>query len=193
MELAAYGELVGRYGDSELADLQALLARALLNKGDRQAMIGRAGEAMRTSQELDRRFGATIMGEPDGTRLWRWRARLLKTHVLFLQGEHPAALDAFQSVCAMFIVGNEMMVSEMLWRVPILIAAGASKNGLIQALSANSNTAAALAPLIVALRLLAGESVRASEEVRQVADDVRDDIEEALRGVAAQAARKGDG
>ena len=190
-ELAAYDDLLARFGASELPDLQAPVALALLNKGDRQIMVGRAGEAIRTSDELDRRFGATTDNEPDATRLWRWRAKLLRTHALALQEEHPAALDVFQSVCAMFIVGDETMVSEMLRRVPMLIAAGVSKHGLVRVLSANSNTAAALAPLVVALRLLAGESVRASEEVRQVADDVRNDIEEAIRRVAGQAARKG--
>ena len=190
-ELAAYDDLLARFGTSELPDLQGRVARALFNKGDRQIMIGRAGEAIRTSDELDRRFGATIDNEPDATRLWRWRAKLLRTNALVLQEEHPAALDVFQSVCAMFIVGNETMLSEMLRRVPMLIAAGVSRHGLVRVLSANSNTAAALAPLIVALRLLAGESVRASEEVRQVADDVRNDIEEAIRRVAGRGARKG--
>ena len=99
----------------------------------------------------------------------------------------------FQSVCAMFDVGNEAMLREMLARVPILIAAGAPERDLVEILSADSKTADALAPLVVALRRLAGEPVRAPAEVLEVAADVSKAIEEAKRLRARRGGRKDSG
>lgn len=53
-----------------------------------------------------------------------------------------------------------------------------SDNNVVEILSADRKTAAAAEPLVVALRQLAGESVRASTEVLEVAADVRKCIEE---------------
>ena len=117
----------------------------------------------------------------------------MRTHALLVLNEHPAALSVFQSVCAMFVVGNEAMLREMLARVPILIAAGAPERDLVEILSADSKTADALGPLVVALRRLAGEPVRAPAEVLEVAADVCKDIEEAKRLRARRGTRKGSG
>ena len=93
----------------------------------------------------------------------------------------------------MFVVGDERMLREMLVRVPILIAAGASERNLVKILSADSKTAAALTPLVVALRQLAGESVRASAEVLEVAADVWKLIEREKRHEASRGVRRGGG
>ena len=69
-------------------------------------------------------------------------------HALIVQENHPAALDIFHSVCAMYVVRNDAMRSEMLKRVPVLIAAGASEHDLVNIPSANDKTAAALARLL---------------------------------------------
>lgn len=84
-----------------------------------------------------------------------------------------------RSVCATFVVDNAPMLREMLARVPTLIAAGAAAHDVVKILSADRKTADAVAPLIVALRQMAGESVRASTEVLEVAADVKKRIEEA--------------
>ena len=187
-ELTAYDDLVARFGASDAPDIQVQVALALFNKGDRQIEIGRPEEALRTSDEIDRRFGAITDNEPSEFALWRWQAKWMRTHALLVQKERPSALSVFRSVCAMFVVDNETMLREMLVRVPILIAAGASERDLVKILSANRKTADALAPLVVALRLLAGESVRASDEVREVAADVRKYIEDAKRRGAGRSA-----
>ena len=180
-ELATYDDLVARFGASDAPDLQLQVAKALVGKGNRQIEIGRPEEALRTSDELDRRFGAITDNEPSEVAWWRWRARWMRTHALLVRKERLSALSVFQSVCAMFVSGNDTMLREMLTRIPILIAAGMAEHDLIKILSADQKTAGALAPLIVALRLLAGESVRASDEVREVAADVLRDIVAAKR------------
>ncbi len=192
-ELAAYDDLVARYGASDDPELQVQVAEALLFKGDRQVRIGRAEEALQTSDEFDHRFGAVSDDEPDAAALLRWRVKWIRTHALIVQKEHAAALSVFHSVCATFVVGNEPMLREMLARVPILIAAGASERDLVRILAADSRKADALAPLVVALGRLAGEPVRASAEVLAVADDVRERIEEAKRREAGRRGGRGGG
>ena len=191
--LAAYDDLIARFGGSDTPELQVQVAKALLFKGELQIEIGRAEEALHTSDEFDHRFGAVGDNEPEAAAFFRWRAKWIRTHALLVQKELPAALSVFQSVCAMFVVGNETMLREMLVRVPILIAAGAPERDLVKILAADSRTADALAPLVVALRHLAGDSVRAPAEVLAVAADVRDRIEEAKQRGAGRGARRGGG
>ena len=191
--LAAYDDLVARYGASAAPELQLQVAKAQLCKGELQIEIGRAEEALHTSDEFDHRFGAVGDNEPEAAAFFRWRAKWIRTHALLVQKELPAALSVFQSVCAMFVVGNETMLGEMLARVPVLIAAGAPERDLVKILAADSRTADALAPLVVALRQLAGDSVRAPAEVLAVAADVRDRIEEAKQRGAGRGARRGGG
>ncbi len=191
--LAAYDDLVARFGAGDAAELRVQVAKALLFKGELQIEIGRAEEALHTSDEFDHRFGAVGDNEPEAAAFFRWRAKWIRTHALLVQKELPAALSVFQSVCAMFVVGNETMLREMLARVPILIAAGAPERDLVKILAADSRTADALAPLVVALRQLAGDSVRAPAEVLAVAADVRDRIEEAKQRGAGRGARRGGG
>lgn len=72
-----------------------------------------------------------------------------------------------------------------------LIASGAPARDIRRILSSNRNTAGPLAPLIVALGLLAGESIRASNEVLKVAADVRKSIEDAIQLGPARVGRVG--
>ena len=174
-EMAAYDAVVERFGASDAPELQQMVASALVAKGDRQIEIGRAEEALRTSDELERRCDAFTNDAPVAFELWR--AKWMRTHALLVQEEHQAALSVLRSVCAMFVVNNAPMLREMLVRVPTLIAAGAAARDVVEILSADRKTADAVAPLVVALRQLAGESVRASPEVLEVAADVRKRIE----------------
>lgn len=89
-------------------------------------------------------------------------------------------MNAWRSVCAAFVADDARMVREMLARVPIPIGAGAAAGDLADILSAEAKTADAVAPLVVALRQLAGESVRAPAEVLEVAVHVRERIEAAV-------------
>ena len=191
--LAACDDLVARFGGSDAPEIQVQVAKALLFKGNRQIEIGRADEALCAIDELDRRCGAIIDNEPGEGAFLLWQAKWMRTHALLIQKEHLAALSVFQSVCAMFVVGDERMLHEMLVRVPILVAAGASERDLVKILSADRKTADALTPLVVALRRLAGESVRASAEVLEVAADVCKRIERAKRRGASIGVRRGGG
>ena len=187
--LVAYDDLVARFGSDDTPELQHVVAMGLVKKGNQQISIGHAEEALRTSDALDRRFGGVTDNEPEGVAIWRWRAKWIKTQALFLQEKHAAALDVFRSICAMFVTGHETMLREMLQGVSPLLVAGASAGELGEILSAESRTAGVLAPLVVALQLIAGESVRGPAEMLEVAADVREKLEEVTRSQAGQGSR----
>ena len=73
---------------------------------------------------------------------------------------------------------NETMIQEMISTVPDLIASGASAYDLLNILSGDGAKSATLEPLIIALRQYAGESVRAPVEMLEVAEDIRNRINE---------------
>ena len=176
-ELSAYAAVVGRFGASDRADLQRRVAAALAATGDRQVRIGRPEEALQTIDDLQRRSGA-FSDDAQVAFEW-WRAEWVRVHALFVQGERRAALKALRSVCAA-LVDDARTLREMLQRVPILIGAGAAARDLADILAADGKTADAVAPLIVALRQVSGQSVRAPAEVLEVAAHVRERIEAAM-------------
>ena len=97
------------------------------------------------------------------------------------------AVDALRSAYAAFLPGDAVMLHEMLRLVPGLVTSGTATRELVAILSSDGAKAAALAPLVVALREYAGEQVRAPEEVRKVAADVR----KRIAGGAAAAVGEG--
>ena len=96
---------------------------------------------------------------------------------LMVQKKRQAAMDTFRSAYAAFSPNNEVTMREMLYFVPALIAKGASERDLVEILSSDKEKSGTLAPLIVALRLRAGEDVRAPVEVLEVAKDINKDID----------------
>ena len=69
------------------------------------------------------------------------------------------------------------MMREIMALVIDLIADGASAHHLVQILLSDKRKAETLEPLVVALRELVGESVRAPSEILDVAADIRKKIE----------------
>ena len=183
LAITTYDELVVRFGDSNVPEIQWWVAVALADMGIAQIQIGYADEALHTCEELERRLGTYLTGEVEIG--FRWRVMLTRTIAFLAKGKHQAAMDAFRSAYAAFVLDNEKMTREMLWVVPILIAAGASAHELVEILISNEEKSGALAPLIAALRQHAGETVRAPAEVLEVAADILKRIEaKAAKGVS---------
>ena len=172
--VACYDEVITRFGNSDAPNLQYLTAWALFDKGMTQIKISRAEEALHTCEELERRLGALT----DNKEIeFTWRARCVRALALLVEKKSWGALEAFRSAYAAFPLNNKVTMREMQEIVPKLIAYGASERELVEILSSDKEKSGALVPLIVALRQRTGEEVRAPVEVREVAKDIRKDIE----------------
>ena len=178
-EIALYDEVVKRFGNSTAPELQEVIAIALSVKGETQIQLGLGEEALDMSDELERRFGDLI---GDDEVAFKWQARWMRTKALLVQEKRPAAMDAFRSMYAAFAPGNETMMREMMERVIDLIASGISERDLVEILAEDTEKAATLVPLIIALCQRTGEAVRAPAEVLEVAADIREQIEEKVNG-----------
>ena len=174
--IATCDETIERFGDNDVPELRLAVGQALVHKAKLQVEIGRAEDALRTCDELERRLGFLADDEKAEPQ---WLARWVRTKVLLRLQRHPDAMDAFRSLCAAFVPGDETMMRQMQTGVLDLIAAGAPEHDLLEVLSSDPEKAAGLAPLVVALRQRAGEAVRAPPEVLEVAADIRKRIEEA--------------
>ena len=181
---------IERFGDTDAPELRVLTALLLAHKGNMQAETGRAEDALRTCDELEQRLGSLagkerialeLLTRRVRTKAWWVRAKgwWVKTKALLRPQRHPDAMDAFRSLYAAFVPGDETMMRQMQTGVLDLLATGAPEHDLLEVLSSDPEKAAALAPLLVALRQRAGEAVRAPPEVLEVAADIRKRIEEA--------------
>ena len=141
-----------------------------------------AEEALHTCEELERRLDTL----PDHEKtVFEWQVRCMRTKVLLVQENSQAAMEAFRSAYDVFIPDNARMMSDMLYLVPDLIATGASVSDLIEVLSSDKAKSDKLLPLIVALREYhTGEAERAPEEVREVAADIIERIEQRIEARA---------
>ena len=171
--IGAFDELIERFSASNALEIRVLVAGALFYKGVRQTEICRAEEALHTCEELERRLG-TLTGNKEIE--YRWRARWVRTKALLVQEKIRAAMNAFRFAYTAFVPDNETMMHEMLQIVLNLVVAGASVHELLEILSSDEAKSEKLIPLVVALRKHAGETVRAPDEVLQVAEDIRERI-----------------
>ena len=173
--IALYDEVVECFGDSDAPELQEWVAKALVNKGEVQIDLHHLEEALDTSEALERKYGALT---DDNAITFEWRAKWIKMKVFLAQGKHSDSRETFRSIYAAFVPGNKAMVRQMLNHIPVLIATGALERDLVDILSSDRRKSDALEPLIVALRQRIGETVRAPIEVLEIAQDVRQQIEE---------------
>ena len=173
--IATSDTVIDRFGPSRASALQVQVAVALFHKGIAQVMTGRVKEAVKTSEELDRRSLATT----DNSRhAFKWRARHLRMTSLLAQGNHTSAVDTFCSLYTAFLPDNETMVPKLVEAVALLLEAGVPEREIIAILRSEPQKETVVAPLIIALRQREGETVRAPVEVLEVAADVRQRIDE---------------
>ena len=173
--VAICDEVIERLGDTDAPELRPTVAMFLAHKAKMQAETGRAEEAVDTCDELERRLASLADEEKAGPQ---WLAWWIRTKALLCLRRHPDAMDTFRRVHAALAPGDEIMMRQMVSGVLDLISTGAPERDLLEILSADAVKAAALAPLVVALRQRVGEAVRAPPEVLEVAADIRTRIDE---------------
>ena len=116
-------------------------------------------------------------GSGDGWATAAWKAPYDRMAGHAAGGRGTAAADEFRSLYAALAPDTEA-VAPVTKGVALLLAAGVPESEVVAILRTEPEKAAALAPLIIALRLRAGEAVRAPAEVLEVAADVRQRIAE---------------
>ena len=173
--MAFYDRMVERLEGDAANQFRLSIATLLAVIGMTQAQSGEPDAAIAICDELERVADSL----PDDERAKpQWLAEWVRTRALLRQRRYSDAMDSLRSICALFVPGNEGMMRWMLAGVPDLVSAGASERDLLEVLSGDAENAAALAPLIVALRQRVGEAVRAPPEMLEVAADIRKRIEE---------------
>ena len=176
--------LVDRFSTNDDATIQLVIAHALFFKSIEQFKARQAVDAMHTSNELEAGFG--VLKDADGIP-FGWHAGWMRAKALVLQGCATAAMDLLRLLVAGPASENGAMRQQELNNLLELIAHGAPLGDMIQVLSCEPRTAATLYPLVLALRQLAGEEVRAPAEVMEVATDLRrfmKRLEAVVNGVA---------
>ena len=173
--------MIERFGDDDTPEVRPLVAMALVLKGVVQRQLGEPEAEVATYDQAIERFGGDDTPE---IRSLVARALVIKSVAQMRIGRAEDALDTFRLAYAAFAPDDRAMLGAMLETVPALIAGGIPERGLLEILSEDDEKADALAPLVVALRQRAGESVRAPAEVLEVAADIRERMEKAAAGAA---------
>ena len=173
--MAAYDEVVERYGARVHPGLEGQVATALIHKMELQTDAGNAVTALRTYDELEPRLDLL---DPRVKNRLTWQAMRARMQVLFVQRDFPRLIDTFRSLYDVFVPDDQTMIREMLDLVPDSIVAGLAVQELVEILSHDGAKAAALRPLLVALNQFEDETVRAPDEILEVAADIRERIQE---------------
>ena len=185
-EIASYRKMIDLLDGDNRAVTKADVAYALASMGLRQAEIGRSDDALSVCEELERRLAA-LKRESRRKRRLAWQAMCVRAMALMARQETEPALNAFRSAYRAFSSDDAALDYRMVRTVLNLIALGAPEQDMLDILASDNKTARTLAPLITALRLGAGETVRAPAEVRGVAADIRRQIEEnAAKGIVTR-------
>ena len=165
--------IVAQFADGDSLETRVMVAESWCSKGDLLVRTGRAEEALDACESIQRLF-RTLRGKDDVP--FGWRAEWIRARSLTVLRNNTAAVEAFRSICREFVVSNDEMMLEMQTGVADLIAMGAQETDLIETLSEDSEKSEVLIPLVVALRQLGGEDIRAPQEVLDVAADIRERI-----------------
>ena len=112
------------------------------------------------------------------TRIIRPAEKNKRQGSVCVERDSPLLIDTFRSLYDVLVPGDETMIREMLDLVSESIVAGLAARELVEILSSDGAKAAAFTPLLVALNQYAGETVRAPDEVLEVASDIRERIQE---------------
>ena len=176
--IATCDRLLQRFDAGDSHHLRFWAVHALWQKAWGEAETGRADAALRTCDELDLRLNELKENE----QWWRRRAAWPRMKAWVVQQQYAPTFDAFRSAWTMCDADNAEELGQFLVLAIELVACGAPERGLAEALAADEDGSARLAPLLVALRRRAGESVRAPAEIMAVAAEVDRLIEERKAG-----------
>lgn len=171
---ATFEGVIEHFGGLGDTILQRCVDLALINKAELQIKRGNIQDALSAYDDIIQRSGENNEHE----KTLAWAAFRVRTKALLIQGDLPIAVDSFRSMYALLDPNNGERIREIANIVIRLVTAGVAPHTLLKILSGNDVREDALLPLVVALRQEAGETVRAPEEILQVASDLRKSIQE---------------
>ncbi len=183
--ILSYDEVVTRFSASDNPRLQSLVAASLVQKSVELLNSGRSADALDTCDQVELGFGNQ---EDHNDIPFGWHADWTRAKALIALGRTASVMDTLWSLVGRFVSESQPMVEAMLEHVPELIILGVPSGEMVQVLSNDPQKAAALQPLVVALRQHAGEMVRVPVEVMEVAADIREVLQQQDE-VAKQVAR----
>ena len=155
--------------------MTGIVSRYVLQGFGVVAVCGRSGRGTIKARTIVDNAEQRLDGlNQEGKALDVRSANFLQTAVLTKQRNLPGAIEAFRSAYAAFLVDDEIMIGCMPRFASDLIAAGALAEDLLEILYAAVAKADTLAPLVVALRQHAGETVRAPSDILEVASGIRE-------------------
>ena len=173
-ELSSYDEIIARCSHERPWDIASPAGLGCALKAMRLAVMGRVDEAQAACDEIDQKLGSA----PEEWELWlAWMAHGARAIALMVSGNAVAAIDSFSTAYEACPTANKTATRGMVGLVRNLIAAGAEERDLVDALLGDENKSREFEPLVLALRMRIGESVRAPTEVMEVAADVGTRIE----------------
>ena len=173
--LVTFEGVIEHFGSLGDARLQHWADWAFISKAELQIYEENIQDALSAYDEFIQRLGE-IKGH-EKTEL-AWIAFQGKTKALLIQGDLPTAVDSFRSLYVFLDPGSGAEIRAIVSLVISLVAAGVTPHTLLKILASNDVREDALLPVIVALRQEAGETVRAPEEILEVASDISKGIQE---------------
>lgn len=179
--VSAFSEVVERFSAAKVPDLRFQASLALCYTGVTLVESKRLTSAI-SAFEKSIELADTIdpLELPTASALQTLATMVMKSKsaVLQAQGRLQAAVDSFRSLYAGFEPNNKAMTREVVNLLINLVAAGVDTHAILEIISGDDLREAALRPIVVALRQEAGETVRAPDEMLQVAADIRRQIQE---------------
>ena len=171
--VSAWDEVVTRFDTSDNPELQKWIAWALVSKTEVEIEMDRTDDALATYDQLKRRID--LLSAKSNMQMTSHTMRV-RSWLRLAQGDLQAAIDSFRLFYGLFKPTDEAMMRRGLKLVIELVATGAGAHDMLKILSSNDAGKASLNPLIVALRQEAGETVRAPDEILEVAGDIQQRI-----------------
>ena len=168
-------QVIDRYGTESDIEMRKTVARCFGVRGGALEKLDRISEALETYRELQDRFGYIV--EPWGVSV-KWNAISARTRIRYWRDDIDAARQSLRSLYRATDVEVDRNVIDMyVFVVHLAVAKGDSPDQLADVLSSDGAKSGTFWPLEIALRRLAGQDVRAPIEVMEVADDIREEIE----------------
>ena len=163
-EIAAYDEIVRRFGSSDAPNLQETIATALILKALAAIQAGNPDIVLTICDDIECRISPP---NPNAIRsMW------LRANALVLLGQHAKAMRALKAAYEALDPSDSKLIPISSYCISTFVAAGADEKRMLQIPTNDDGKAKLLLPLIVVLRCRMGEDVQAPAEVHEVANDL---------------------